>query len=60
MTVMGRFILLSYKENTKKITSQSKYKYVKNTVATGIEQKDCEALFLLWSLKKKDVLKLIN
>ena len=29
-------------------------------MATGIAQKGYKALFPLWSLKKKDVLKLIN
>ena len=48
------------KQNTKKFTLQSKYKYIKNTMATGIAQKSYKALFLLWSLKKKDILKLIN
>ena len=32
----------------------------KNTMATGIVQKSHKALFLLWSLKKKDILKLIK
>ena len=43
----------------KKLLLQSKYKYV-NTMDTGIAQKSYKALFLLWSLKKKDILKLIN
>ena len=29
-------------------------------MATGIAQKSYKALFSLWSLKKKDILKLIN
>ena len=32
----------------------------KNTMATGIAQKNHKALFLLWSHKKKDILKLIK
>ena len=56
----GRFILSSYKKNTKKLSLQSKYKYIKNTVVTGIAQKSYKALFQLWSLTKKDALKLIN
>ena len=39
---------------------QSKYKYIKNTMATDISQKSYKALFPLWSLKKNDILKLIN
>ena len=48
------------RKNTKKYTLQSKHKYIKNTMATGIAQKSYKALFLLWSLKKNDILKLIN
>ena len=44
----------------KKIQLQSKYKYIKNIMATAIAQKSYKALFPLWSLKKKDILKLIN
>ena len=55
---VGRFTSSSYKENTKELSLQSKYKYIKNTMATGIAQKSCKALFPLWSLKKKDILKL--
>ena len=29
----------AYKENTKKISLESKYKYMKNSMATGIAQK---------------------
>ena len=47
------------KNTKKKFTLQSKYKYIKNTMATGIAQKSYKALFLLWSLKKKGILKLI-
>ena len=40
-------------------TSTTQYKqfsiYVKNTAATGIAQKICTALFLLGSLKKKNI-----
>ena len=31
-----------------------------NTMATGIAQKSYKALFPFWSLKKKDILKLMN
>ena len=57
---VGRFTPSSHKENTKELPLQSKYKYIKNTMATGIAQKSCKALFPLWSLKKKDILKLIT
>ena len=40
------------KKNTKKSTLQSKYKYIKNSMATGIAQKSYKALFPLWFLKK--------
>ena len=56
----GRFILSSYKENIKKLLLQSKYKYIKNAMATVIAQKSSKAFFQLWSLKKKDTLKLVN
>ena len=60
--MVGRFVSSSYKEKykKKKITLQSKYKYIKNIMATGIAQESYKALFPLWSLKKKDILKLIN
>ena len=57
---VGRFILSSYKENTKRLSLQSKYKYIKNSMTTAIAQKSYKALFSLWILKKKDILKLIN
>ena len=53
----GRFILSLYKENTKKLSLQRKYKYIKNTMVTGIAQKSYKSLFQLWSLKIKDILK---
>ena len=53
----GIFILSLYKENTKKLSLQRKYKYIKNTMVTGIAQKSYKALFQLWSLKIKDILK---
>ena len=58
---VGRFISLSYKEKYKELfTLESKYKYIKNTMATGIAQKSYKALFPLWFPKKKDILKLTN
>ena len=47
---VDRFILLSFKKNTKKLALQSKYIYIKNL----------QVLFPMWSLKKKDILKLIK
>ena len=49
----------SYKENTK-MPLQSKYKYIKNTMAAGIAQKSYKILLSLWSRKKKGILKLIK
>ena len=55
----GRFISSSY-EKYKKLSLHHKYKYIKNTMTTGITQKSYQALFPLCSLKKKDILKLIK
>ena len=46
---VGRFVSSSCKKNAKK-SLPHKYKYIKNTTATGIAQKNYKALFLLWSL----------
>ena len=44
----------------KKLSLQSKYKYIKKTMAIVIEHESYKALLSLWFLKKKDILKLIH
>ena len=58
---VGRFILSSHKENTKKkkLSLQSKYKCIKNTMVTGIAQKATKLYFHCGPLRK-NIAKLIN
>ena len=57
---VGRFILSSHKENAKKkLSLQSKYKCIKNTMVTGIAQKATKLYFHCGPLRK-NIVKLIN